>query len=62
MTKLRQERSVVVVSMTPKNRNVGESSEPRKRSTFGCGITSKMKKLEGFFPKRGIPRINNQEI
>ena len=48
--------------MTPKNWEFGECSEPRKRSVFGRQIDLKLKKLEGFFFKRGIRRIINQEM
>ena len=40
-----------MVSMEPKNWNIGEYSEPRNFSVFGHRIIPKLKKLEGFVPE-----------
>ena len=38
------------VSMAPEKWELEECPEPRKLSAFGRRISSKLKKLEGFFP------------
>ena len=53
------------VSMTPKNWEFREYSEPRKLSIFGRRIDLKLKRsiqTERVFSKRGIQRNINQEI
>ena len=46
----------------PKAEDLEECFEPLKFSAFGRWIVLKLKKLDGFFSKRRVRRISNQEV
>ena len=46
----------------PKAEDLEECFEPLKFSAFGRWIGLKLKKLDGFFSKRRVRRISNQEV